>query len=674
MRIILKKFSQLIFKNQKIGNYNVYRNSTVQDFKNLIAKELDTPVSSFHLEANVYGVKVLLTDSFEFSNFCDESKDTLTVFFEFNTYKDLDTRSSVNNVIQNLVDTVIQGNLVKFQEMIATLDIDGEDLDKRTSLNGWELIHYASLCGREEILKILLENHCNPNSESDDNWTPLLLSCAHAQYTCVHVLLKHPQIQINKVTKRGSALHLAIQYHHIEIVALLLNAKVCCTLENCNGKLPLELASDEDVIQLIPKYIGQWELEKYKKPATVTYSSEFTQHRLMNINDRHVYLVLSLDTGKLEIFYNKEAWSQKQDPIESFKIIDIQKVNTSKSYFGFLKSKFFFEIVFKGGKRIYYTKTEKKRNNWVNKILDSIKYCQLHKVDFGESNLEKLENAPEFENAQVESFQIIEEIGSGSFGTVYKVIKNDSKQIFAMKKLSKKVLTRKKVLKYAISESKIMKELDHPFILSLHYSFECSNYLYLVLEYCPGGDLECLLESGPVSESRARFYLGQIILGLEYLHDHDIVYRDLKPANVLIDSQGYIKLADFGLAKSITDNEEAISTLIGSPAYISPEILCYEKISKASDLYSFGIVMHEILAGVIPFEEFDLCKLFHSIKTSGFTLSKSLSLDAKDLISRMINRKTFNRLSIDKIKNHQFFKGLDWEKLRNKEYRLDSVI
>ena len=304
--------------------------------------------------------------------------------------------------------------------------------------------------------------------------------------------------------------------------------------------------------------------------------------------------------------------------------------------------------------------------------MESVKFCQLHKIGQEETNLKISENTNFHPESQVtiNNFAIQEEIGAGSFGTVYKVMKKDTKEIFAMKRLSKKFLIKKNMLKYAVSESKIMKELNHPFILNLFYSFECENYLYLVLEYCPGGDLELLLEAEGLSEFQSQQYLAEIVLGLEYLHNNDIIYRDLKPANILLDVKGHIKLADFGIAKNSNNKDVAAATLIGSPAYISPEILCHEGLTKASDIYSFGIVMHELITGIIPFANFDLDKLFSSIKRSDFEISNDLSPEAKDLILQLVDRNSYNRPSLSDIKNHSFFSNIDWNSLVNKKYSL----
>ena len=237
-----------------------------------------------------------------------------------------------------------------------------------------------------------------------------------------------------------------------------------------------------------------------------------------------------------------------------------------------------------------------------------------------------------------------------------------------MKCLSKFFLNKKKMLKYAISEIKIMKQLNHSFILGLSFAIQTASNLYLILEYCEGGDLENVLDKRKIPELEAKFYIAEIILGLEYLHSLDIIYRDLKPANILLDSRGHIRLADFGLAKTFDEAEDSVSTLLGSPAYISPEIICHERLSKAADIYSLGVVMHELLTGKIPFIELQIDRLFQNIKNGKFFISETLGKDAKDLIKKLLNRKPEKRPKFDEIKKHEYFTRIDWELLENKQY------
>ena len=268
----------------------------------------------------------------------------------------------------------------------------------------------------------------------------------------------------------------------------------------------------------------------------------------------------------------------------------------------------------------------------------------------------------------------MEEIGSGSFGTVYKVKKNNTGEVFAMKSLSKPVLRKHKQLKYAISECKIMKQLNHPFIVKLHYAFQTSKYLYLTLELCENGDLYGLIEKyNKIDENTAKFYLAEVILALEYLHSLDIIYRDLKPANVLIDKFGHVKLADFGLAKEKVKTIDLAMTVVGSPAYMPPEILQKKGASKASDIYGLGPFLFELLTGTTPYYCDDVEELYQNIKTAKLSFPDYLTSDAKEFISLVMNKDPAKRPTISQIKRHIFFKNMYWEALISKRIKPPKV-
>lgn len=672
MKILFKKFNSQILSNQTIGTLTVSPEMVVDRLKEKLRNSLRID-GFFQLEGYVCGVKVLLTESFPLKfYFQDQEKVILFIESPINPRRKAQFKKSL---LPSLQKQIISNNTNQFSHLISQYSLSCEDLDKKTELNGWKLLHYSSLYGSDEILKLLLQLGCNSNAESEDNWTPLMLASAHCRVSCVSILIKHPQIQINKVTKRGSALHVAVEYNHLEIVSLLLNARAFCNIENLNGLIPLQLAFDEDIIQLIPKYQGYWELEKYKtKNCSVMMSGEVVEYCEFTVNDKHSFLVINVENGFLGIFNSRESWVKKRPPREALRIVDIQLVDLTPKKIPAFEDKFFFRLVYKEGTKIFFANSEKLRNEWMQNIMDSVKYCQLHKIGV-ENNLVNVINE-EILNRDIDldSFKIVDEIGSGSFGTVFKVVKKNDNKVYAMKKLSKKLLMKKKMLKYAISECKIMKDLHHPFVLELFYCFENSNYIFLILEYCPGGDLESLLESKPMLESAAKFYLAEIIIGIEYLHSHNIIYRDLKPANILLDEDGHIKLADFGIAKSGNSKEEAVSTLIGSPAYISPEVLCYEKLSKASDIYSLGIVMHELLTGIVPFSDYQIDRIFNCIKTSDFEISENLNAHARDLILRLLTRDTQTRPSLQDIKRHPFFKNVNWNFVKTKKYNSIDFI
>lgn len=214
-----------------------------------------------------------------------------------------------------------------------------------------------------------------------------------------------------------------------------------------------------------------------------------------------------------------------------------------------------------------------------------------------------------------------------------------------------------------------MKRLKHPFIVKLFYAFQSPKHLYIVLEYCPGKDLNCHLDTCErFPENVAKFLIAEVILAIEYLHDKDIIYRDLKPNNILMDKNGHVKITDFGLAKENMVGMEYTGTFCGSPAYLAPELLKEKKFNKASDIYQIGVVLYEFLTGTPPFFKNDRNTLFENIKHSyELKVPPYVSTTAIDLIGKMLNKIPEKRIGVgnfNEIKSHEFFQGKTTQPLK----------
>ena len=218
----------------------------------------------------------------------------------------------------------------------------------------------------------------------------------------------------------------------------------------------------------------------------------------------------------------------------------------------------------------------------------------------------------------------------------------------------------------------ILERLRNPFIVNMHYAFQTGYTLYLVLELANGGDLfNHITRMKKLPEDHWRFYAAEILWGLEFLHKNEIVYRGLKPEDVLLDKDGHIKLSDFGLARN---TEDITSTFWGEPNYMAPEIIKGNPQTLAVDWWSFGIIIYEMLHGETPFHGYQPKEILKAILSKNIPIPEEFSKEAKDLIKKLLNPNPSLRLGwgkngVKEIKQHKFFKGIDWWDVANRNMK-----
>ena len=276
-------------------------------------------------------------------------------------------------------------------------------------------------------------------------------------------------------------------------------------------------------------------------------------------------------------------------------------------------------------------------------------------------------------NVNLESFSTVSVIGKGSYAKVLLVRKVNTGEFFAMKILKKSSVEQKKQENHVLTERKILIEMNNcPFMINFYYSFQSDKKLYFVLEYCPGGELfELLSKKRKFAEDQARFYAAQMVLALEFMHAKNIIYRDLKPENVLVDIDGYLKITDFGLSRMNVKEKEARS-ICGTPEYLAPEIIMKIGYGKSIDWWTLGCIIYEMLVGIPPFYSNNRSELFEKIKFSQPKYPKFLSEETKDLLVRLLSKNPEQRLGTKhgakEIRNHSWFKIVNWEYLLKKQY------
>uniref|UniRef100_A0A2K5RJK3 Ribosomal protein S6 kinase n=1 Tax=Cebus imitator TaxID=2715852 RepID=A0A2K5RJK3_CEBIM len=282
-----------------------------------------------------------------------------------------------------------------------------------------------------------------------------------------------------------------------------------------------------------------------------------------------------------------------------------------------------------------------------------------------------------FEKADPSQFELLKVLGQGSYGKVFLVRKvkgSDAGQLYAMKVLKKATLKVRDRVRSKM-ERDILAEVNHPFIVKLHYAFQTEGKLYLILDFLRGGDLFTRLSKEVMfTEEDVKFYLAELALALDHLHSLGIIYRDLKPENILLDEEGHIKITDFGLSKEAIDHDKRAYSFCGTIEYMAPEVVNRRGHTQSADWWSFGVLMFEMLTGSLPFQGKDRKETMALILKAKLGMPQFLSGEAQSLLRALFKRNPCNRLGagidgVEEIKRHPFFVTIDWNKLYRKEIK-----
>jgi len=289
----------------------------------------------------------------------------------------------------------------------------------------------------------------------------------------------------------------------------------------------------------------------------------------------------------------------------------------------------------------------------------------------------------------IRDYESLTVIGRGAFGEVHVCREIKTGDIVAIKKIKKDLLAKKNQIIHVRNEQLFMSKVKSPWIVDLKASFQEDDFLYLVMEFLPGGDfMNLLIEKDKLTEEEAKFYIAELILAVESIHKLDCIHRDIKPDNILIDKNGHIKLSDFGLAKvsdklyeqnAVKDENfnpkkmthKKLYSCVGTAYYVAPEVLNKKGYGQEIDWWSVGVIFFEMLVGYAPFcaqETQEVCfKILNHEKYLQIPPEITLSKEANDLINRMISdpNKRLGKNGADEIKAHPFFKGVDWEHIRD---------
>ncbi|EGR34651.1 protein kinase domain protein, partial [Ichthyophthirius multifiliis] len=475
-------------------------------------------------------------------------------------------------------------------------------------------LHYAAIYNNANIIQFILQNNSSlKNFQDYQLCTPLFLAALNNSEKCVEVLL---------------------------------NFDANIHLKNIQNFTPFEVTTS--------KCIKQMFLSKY----TLINNDFYSRSQFENSN----FLVQNSRKDRISNLLQKVKICQNQQKEKRFEENNQKKINYQKKYILKLIEKTQNQLIKQETVTQEYIEQLKIQN-------DNNKINQIKPEQKAELKLKK--------KISLEDFIFYRSIGEGAFGEVFlvtfkegvlyqnqesQILKND--KLYALKVLKKEMLKKTKMDKYIQAEKQIMQSFNHPFIAKLNLSFQNDTHLFILMDFFQGGDLgRILAENIKIEEKYIKIWASQVVLALEELHNKDIIYRDLKPENLVLDQDGNLQLIDFGLCKKGANN--LTGSFCGTPIYLPPEVVDKTGHNKMVDWYSLGVIIYEMLIGRPPYFSTDYDKLYNEIKTAPLRLPKSLPQESKDILIGLLKKNYNKRLGYkndaQEVKQHHWFKDIDWQ-------------
>mmetsp|Transcript_25980 Transcript_25980/g.25814 ORF Transcript_25980/g.25814 Transcript_25980/m.25814 type:complete len:731 (-) Transcript_25980:62-2254(-) len=548
--------------------------------------------------------------------------------------------------VKSLLDKDIQ------KEFVANIKFQG--LDNFTAL------HFAAQGGHYEICEFLIENGCDVEARSNMGRTPLHLAAISGLSNILMLLLTNGADINSQDEDMYSALHHASEGGNTECVKLLVEKGADVTLKNNIGSSPNDISQNIDVRSLIEQYSDKEEI------ITDSLARRSEMGGVILRNDRKNYVERLMGRFQKVDKYLKETKNGSEEAlIESIEKQQKQREEDRKRQRGMRQVKTEVE-----------NKKKKKEGRFErnkDKFLQIVQLEMKMKEELRGFGIEQDEAGPAL-------FNPIGRLGRGSFGEVYLVEKLPEGDQYAMKILHKRRIMGQNLVRYARTERDVLSYFAHPFIVSIKYAFQTPEKLYMILEYCPGGDLGSVLKrEKKLTEERAKLYLSEIILAIETLHQKDIIFRDLKPDNVVLDAEGHAMLTDFGLSKEGVTNNSSAKSFCGSVAYLAPEVLRRQGHGKSVDWYLVGVLLYEMLCGIPPYFSSNKDQMFKNIKSGPLRMPERFSKETKDFIVKLLNKNPSKRLGAGKgdaeeLKQHPFFEGVNWKDVLERKQKMPKPV
>ncbi|XP_034233469.1 RAC serine/threonine-protein kinase [Thrips palmi] len=413
---------------------------------------------------------------------------------------------------------------------------------------------------------------------------------------------------------------------------------------------------------------------------------------IKNWRPRYFYL---LDNGSLIGFKNKPEGALG-DPLNNFTVkgCQIMSLDRPKPYIFIIRGLQLTTVI----ERTFHAESDADREEWVaaikgvsDNLADSQDVEMMERassINSGDSSIDgsaidelsakfsvqgtSSSNRSGKKKVTLENFEFLKVLGKGTFGKVILCREKATGHLYAIKILKKEVIIKKDEVAHTLTENRVLRTTNHPFLISLKYSFQTADRLCFVMEYVNGGELFFHLSRERVfSEERTRFYGAEIISALGYLHSEGIIYRDLKLENLLLDKDGHIKIADFGLCKEDITYGSTTKTFCGTPEYLAPEVLEDNDYGRAVDWWGVGVVMYEMMCGRLPFYNRDHDVLFTLILVEEVRFPRNISAEARDMLTGLLMKDPNRRLGggpedANDIMAHPFFSCINWSDLQAK--------
>lgn len=494
------------------------------------------------------------------------------------------------------------------------------------------------------------------NSRSLYGRTALHIAVTGGRSECAEVLL-HANADVDASTDAGlTALHIASQRGHLEVVRLLLDWR---------AKVDLETKEDRNIALHLAAANGQTDVV-----SILVERGSVSQLQMRN-NFGQRPAEASLDIRTAELF-------RKMERAGSFEEEDVSVIKEQQDrYAG--RTPFYEGTVLLPNARADVVRRLLQRTR--QNISDHDEYGKSMRRSASSHHLNKVPTREPFARVRPgdlidecvgpDSFEYMQLLGQGAFGEVHQVKHKGSQQIYAMKILRKSKIFSGNLLRYAMTERNVLSYIRHPYIVSLHYAFQTSSNLVLVLQFCPRGNLQQLItRERQLKEPVARLYAAELLLALEHLHERKIVFRDLKPDNVVIDECGHTLLTDFGLSKEGVAGIHGTKSFCGSVAFLAPEILQRKGHGHTVDIYGLGVILFDMLTGLPPFFDPDKSTLFKNIKHASLKIPSYVPRQAAALIEGLMARDPSNRLGASctsEVRAHPYFSEMDFNALMRRE-------